>query len=36
MREVSKADINLKNIDVTISEITGGIYRISGFLESLE
>jgi flavorubredoxin len=31
MREVSKTDINLKDIDVTISEITYGIYRISGF-----
>ena len=31
MREVSKSDINLKDIDVTISEITDGIYRISGF-----
>ncbi len=31
MREVSKFDINLKDIDVIISEITDGIYRISGF-----
>ena len=31
MREVSKSDISLKDIDVTISEITNGIYRISGF-----
>ena len=31
MKEVSKFDINLKDIDVTISEITDGIYRISGF-----
>ena len=31
MREVSKSDINLKDIEVTISEITDGIYRISGF-----
>ena len=30
MKEVSKF-INLKDIDVTISEITDGIYRISGF-----
>ena len=31
MKEVSKFNINLKDIDVTISEITDGIYRISGF-----
>ena len=31
MREVSKSDISLKDIDVTISEITNGIYRISEF-----
>ncbi len=31
MRKVSKSDINLKDIDVNISEITDGIYRISGF-----
>lgn len=31
MREVSKSDINHKDIEVTISEITDGIYRISGF-----
>ena len=31
MREVSKSDINLKGIDITVSEITDRIYRISGF-----
>ena len=31
MREVSKSDISLKDIDVTISEITDGIYRVLGF-----
>ena len=31
MREVSKSDINLKDIEVIISEIIDGIYRISGF-----
>ena len=31
MRKVSKSDINLKDIDVNISEITDEIYRISGF-----
>ena len=31
MREISKSYISLKNIDVNISEITDGIYRISGF-----
>jgi flavorubredoxin len=31
MREVSKSNVNLKDIEVTISEITDGIYRISGF-----
>jgi flavorubredoxin len=31
MRKVSKFDINFKDIDVNISEITPGIYRISGF-----
>jgi hypothetical protein len=31
MRKVSKFDINFKDIDVNISEITDGIYRISGF-----
>jgi flavorubredoxin len=31
VREVSKSDINLKDIEVTISETTDGIYRISGF-----
>ncbi len=30
MRKVSKFDINLKDIDVIISEITDGIYRIFG------
>lgn len=36
MREVSKSDINLKDIDVTISEITDGIYRISGFASKFD
>ena len=31
MREVSKTDFNLKDINIDISEITDGIYRISGF-----
>ena len=31
MREISKSYISLKKIDVTISEIINGIYRISGF-----
>jgi flavorubredoxin len=31
MREVSKTDYVIKDIDVIISEITEGIYRISGF-----
>ena len=31
MREVSKTDYVIKDIDVIISEITDGIYRISGF-----
>ena len=31
MREVSKTDYAIKDIDVDISEITDGIYRISGF-----
>ena len=32
MREVSKTDYTIKDIDVSISEITDGIYRISGFV----
>ncbi|HET7643143.1 MAG TPA: hypothetical protein VFK40_06520 [Nitrososphaeraceae archaeon] len=32
MREVSKTDYAIKDIDVSISEITDGIYRISGFV----
>jgi flavorubredoxin len=31
MRKVRKTDFNLKDIDVDISEINDGIYRISGF-----
>ena len=31
LREVSKTDFNLKDINIDISEITDGIYRISGF-----
>jgi flavorubredoxin len=31
MREVSKTDCAIKDIDINISEITDGIYRISGF-----
>ncbi len=31
MREVNKTDYT-KDIDVSISEITDGIYRISGFV----
>ncbi len=31
MREVSRTDYAIKDIDVNISEITDGIYRISGF-----
>ena len=34
--EVSKADVNLKDIDVDISEIIDEIYRISGFQIHLE
>ena len=32
MREVSKTDYAIKDSDVSISEITDGIYRISGFV----
>ncbi len=32
MREVSRTDYVIKDIDVDISEITDGIYRISGFV----
>ena len=35
MREVSKTDYAIKDIDVNISEITDGIYRISGFSNTL-
>jgi flavorubredoxin len=35
MREVSRTDYAIKDIDVNISEITDGIYRISGFVNSL-
>ena len=31
MKEVSKTDYAIKDIEVNISEITDGIYRISGF-----
>lgn len=31
MREVSRTEYNNKDIDVTVSEISDGIYRISGF-----
>ena len=31
MREVSRTDYAIKDIDVNISEISDGIYRISGF-----
>lgn len=34
MREVSKTDYAIKDIDVNISEITDGIYRISGFVNT--
>ena len=34
MKEVSKADYAIKDIDVNISEITDGIYRISGFVNT--
>ena len=36
MREVRKTDYAIKDIDVNISEITDGIYRISGFVNTLE
>ena len=32
MREVSRTDYAIKDIDVDISAITDGIYRISGFV----
>ena len=35
MREVSRTDYPIKDIDVDISEITYGIYRISGFSNTL-
>jgi flavorubredoxin len=35
MREVNRTDYAIKDIDVNISEITDGIYRISGFVNSL-
>jgi len=35
MREVSRTDYPIKDIDVDISEITDGIYRISGFSNTL-
>ena len=31
LREVGKTDFNLKDINIDISEITDGSYRISGF-----
>jgi flavorubredoxin len=34
MKEVSRTDYAIKDIDVTISEITDGIYRISGFVNA--
>jgi hypothetical protein len=34
MREVSRTDYAIKNISVDISEITDGIYRISGFVNT--
>ena len=34
-REVSKTDYAIKDIDVNITEITDGIYRISGFSNTL-
>ena len=35
MREVSRTDYAIKDIDVDILEITDGIYRISGFINTL-
>jgi flavorubredoxin len=35
MREVSRTDYAIKDIDVNISEITDGIYRIYGFVNTL-
>jgi flavorubredoxin len=35
MREVGRTDYSIKDIDVDISEITDGIYRISGFSNTL-
>ena len=34
MREVSNTDYAIKDIDISISEITDGIYRISGFVNT--
>ena len=34
MKEVSRTDYAIKDIDVDISEITDGIYRISGFVNT--
>ena len=34
MKEVSRTDYAIKDIDVSISEITDGIYRISGFVNT--
>jgi flavorubredoxin len=34
MKEVSRTDYVIKDIDVSISEITDGIYRISGFVNT--
>jgi flavorubredoxin len=34
MREVSRTDYAIKDIDVNISEITDGIFRISGFVNT--
>jgi flavorubredoxin len=35
MREVNRTDYPIKDIDIDISEITDGIYRISGFSNTL-
>ena len=35
MREVDRTNYAIKDIDVNISEITDGIYRISGFSNTL-
>ena len=34
MRKVSRTDYAIKDIDVNISEITDGIFRISGFVNT--